>query len=127
MLKPIDTYENYGMAFYGINSKPIKVLDDVYQIKCMVTKPCNYSEYEMKYLQFTLNNEITLDFLNSLKSNYILSSKYSYFRTNNSNVRVVNDISELKNVKPYSYNVKNIHSLFLRLCKLKEQDKPILK
>lgn len=127
MIKEIDKFKNYGMAFYGINSSPVMVSENIYQIKCMVTQPCNYFKYEMKYLQFNLCDGFSLELLNNLKSNYIKSCHYAYCATNNSNVHIVKSISELKEEKPHSYDANRIHSLYIRLCKLKKQTKPILK
>lgn len=120
-------YSQYGIAYFGINSIPVLVENDVYQIKCLCTKTCNYSEFEMKYLQIKLNDKITLDFLNSLQNNYIKSAKFYGYFTNNRNVYIVEEFEKPHNVTPRGYNAKKIHSLFLRLSKLKTQSKPILK
>lgn len=121
-------YSEYGTAYFGINSIPIHVENNVYQIKCMCSKSYNHSEYEMKYLQFDLDNtNITLDFLNCLKNSYIKEMNFSGYKADNNNVYIVDKCDKPKNKKPCGYNAKQIHSLFIRLSKLKPQKKPILK
>jgi hypothetical protein len=121
-------YSEFGTAYFGINSIPIKVCENIYQIKCLCSKHCNHSEYEMKYLQFNLSTtNITLNFLNSLKNNYVKEMDFCGYFTDNPNVYIVGECENPKNITPCSYNAKQIHSLFLRLSKLKIQDKPILK
>lgn len=121
-------YSEHGVAYFGINSVPIKVQDNVYQIKCMCGKPSNWSEYEMMYLQFDSDKTgITLEFLNSLQNSYIKEMRFSGHHTDNTRVKIVEVVEKPINKKPSGYNAKRIHSLFNRLCKLKPQDKPVLK
>lgn len=121
-------YSKFGKAYFGINSIPIEVEEDVYQIKCLCTKDCNRSEYEMKYLQIdTLLTNITLDFLNSLKNNYVKEVTFYGDYTDNPNVYIVSKFEKSRDIKPCGYNAKKVHSLFTRLSKIKPQDKPILK
>ena len=121
-------YSKYGVAYFGINSIPIRVADNVYQVKCLCSKTCNSNEYEMKYLQFNLDtNNCDLCFLNRLQNNYIKSMKFSGHETDNSNVYIVGEFERPIDIRPRPYNAKQIHSLFIRLSKLKKQSKPILK
>ena len=121
-------YSKYGTAYFGINSIPIKVEEGIYQIKCLCSKEYNHSEYEMKYLQVdTLLTNITLDFLENLKNNYVKEVNFCGDYTDNPNVYIVCRFESPKNIKPCRYNAKKVHSLFTRLSKLKVQEKPILK
>lgn len=121
-------YSANGTAYFGINSIPVLVDNNVYQIKCLCSKVCNSQEYEMKYLQVDLDStDITIEFLNSLKNNYIKSVEFYGYKTNNPNVFIVQELVNSKNIRPNRHNVKNINSLFDRLTKLKIQVKPILK
>lgn len=121
-------YSYYGTAYFSITSIPIEVEKGVYQIKCLCTKEYCQSKYEMKYLQFDTNStNITLEFLESLKNNYIKAVDFCGYYTDNSNVYIVCKCKKPVNVTITKYNAKRIHSLFLRLSKLKIQEKPILK
>ena len=117
-------YSVNGIAFFGINSVPVNVKDNVYQIKCMCGKTLNRSQYEMRYLQFDLDKTgLTLDFLNSLQNEYIKEMQYSGYHTDNERVHIVGEVGKPKNKNPHPYDAKNVHSLFTRLCKLKKQEK----
>ena len=121
-------YSNYGTAYFGMNSIPIEVEDGVYQIKCLCSKTYRHDSYEMKYLQFdTKSTSIKLDFLNSLKNIYIKEAKFYGHYTDNPNVYIVCECETPINITPRKYNAEKVHSLFLRLSKLKIQEKPILK
>lgn len=121
-------FSEFGTAYFGTNSIPIRVCDGVYQIKCLCSKPCNSQEYEIKYLQFNLSKSvITLCDLEQLRCNYIKTADFYGYKTNNINVYLVGKLDKPKNVRPNKYNVKRINSMFNRLQRMSLQKKPILK
>lgn len=121
-------FSELGTAYLGTNSIPIRVCDNVYQIKCLCSKACNSQEYETKYLQFNLSKSlITLHDLENLRCDYIRTVDFYGYKTNNLNVYLVEKFDKPKNVRPNKYNVKNINSMFNRLQRMSLQKKPILK
>lgn len=113
---------SYGLFYFGKNSIPYKVSDSIYQIKCLWRIYPTTEDFRCIYLQFTLNDKLTLEMLNEFRTEYMKVSKISYLTTC-SDVFVVKNIEKPKIVKQNKYDATLMNRVFYRLNNLKVQTK----
>jgi hypothetical protein len=116
---------DYGLFYFGKNSIPYKVNDSIYQIKCLERIYPTTEDFRCVYLQFTLNDNLTLEMLNEFRTEYMKVSKISYLTTC-SDVFVVKNFEKPKIVKQNKYDATLMNRVFYRLNNLKVQTKPEL-
>lgn len=113
---------SYSLFYFGRNSIPYKVNDSTYQIKCLQRIYHTTGDFRCVYLQFTLNDSLTLEMLNEFKTEYIKVSDVSYLTTCG-NVISVKKFQKPQIVKQNKYDATLMNKVFYRLNHLKPQTK----
>lgn len=113
---------SYGLFYFGKNSIPYKVSDSTYQIKCLQRIYPTTEDFRCVYLQFTLNDKLTLEMLNEFRTEYMKVSNISYLTTCG-DVFIVEKFEEPKMVKQNKYDATLMNRVFYRLNHLKAQTK----
>lgn len=113
---------SYGLFYFGKNSIPFKVNDSTYQIKCLRRIYPTTEDFRCIYLQFTLNDNATLEMLNEFTTEYMKVSHISYLATCG-DVFVVKEFEKPKMVKQNKYDATLMNRVFCRLNHLKMQSK----
>lgn len=113
------------LCYTGLNSKPFKISDSVYQLKCYSAAPYYSTDnFHIVYLEFDLNklNVLEEDFLKLFISPYILEFTISYEDFSNT----IEDVIKYENPKIYlpdKYTGSRYTKLFRKLQTIKPQDK----
>lgn len=113
---------SYCLFYFGRNSIPYKVNDTTYQIKCLQRIYHTTEDFRCVYLQFTLDDILTLEMLNEFRTEYMKVSDISYFTTC-SDVIIVKKFEKPKIVKQNKYDATLMNRVFYRLNHLKVQTK----
>lgn len=113
---------SYGLFYFGKNSIPYKVNDSTYQIKCLRRIYPTTEDFRCAYLQFTLNDKLTLEMLNNFKTEYMKVSNVSYLTTCG-DAFIVKGVEQPKMVKQNKYDATLMNRVFYRLNHLKVQTK----
>lgn len=113
---------SYGLFYFGKNSIPYKVNDSTYQIKCLRRIYPTTEDFRCAYLQFTLNDKLTLEMLNEFKTEYMKVTNVSYLTTCG-DVFIVKKFEKPQIVKQNKYDATLMNRVFYRLNHLKVQTK----
>lgn len=121
-----DFPDKYGKFYFGQASIPIKVCDGVYQIKCLYRRQETSKYFDVVYLQFE-KDSYDIKFLDTLRNNYISSSRGKFYLTDNYKVFSIIELDKAQIVTPSKYDAKNMNSIYHRLQKMSIQMKPVIK
>lgn len=113
---------SYGLFYFGKNSILYKVNDSTYQIKCLRRIYPTTGDFMCVYLQFTLNDNVTLEILNEFRTEYMKVSNISYVTTCG-NVFIVEKFEKPQIVKQNKYDATLMNRVFYRLNHLRVQTK----
>lgn len=118
------TYIHTGWFYFGQASIPFHVVENVYQVKCLLRQSENSKNFETVYLQFETNDKITLDFLEKLQHSYMQKASGRYQHTNKEDVLLIHTLNEPKLVRQSKYQTETYNNIFDRLSKMAIQKKP---
>ena len=125
-----DYYTHHTKGYFGKNSIPLHVQDNIYQLKCLIPEHETSKTVNIKTLQFEIGSKpwITLERIQSLSDHHYFRTCYlSYYETDNSNVGIVYELYEPMVATPTAKCWDFYHKLFNRLHNMKPLTKPVLK
>ncbi len=111
---------SFGLFYFGRNSIPYKVNDTTYQIKCLRRMYHTTGDFRCVYLKLALSDNLTLEMLNELRTEYMKVSDISYFTTC-SDVIIVKKFEKPEIVKHNKYDTTLMNCVFYRLNHFKKK------
>lgn len=113
------------LCYAGLNSKPFKISDSVYQLKCYSAAPYYSTDnFYIVYLEFNLNKLKVLeeDFLKLFTSPYVLEFAISY-EYHSEDIEIVSGYENPKIYLPNKHTGSRYTKLFRKLQAMKPQEK----